>query len=39
MAWARAQRASHYWTVDEATSQWGPLTMSRSGYEDGIAPN
>lgn len=34
MAWARAQRASHYWTFDEATGQWAPLTMSRTGYEE-----
>jgi hypothetical protein len=28
MAWARAQRASHYLTIDEATGQWVPLTTS-----------
>ena len=34
MAWARAQRASHYWTIDEATGQWVPLTMSDTGHEE-----
>ena len=34
MAWARAQRASHYLTIDEATGQWVPLTMSHTGHEE-----
>jgi len=34
MAWARAQRASHYRTIDDVTGEWVPLTVGDGGDDD-----